>query len=168
MHPSASIRRCRDEERVIILQICNQAAEAYRHTIPRDCWKEPYMPQDELDQEIANGVRFWGYESEQGLSGVMGIQAVRDVDLIRHAYVLPASQQRGIGSALLRFLCGRSSRPILVDTWAVATWAIDFYRRHGFTLVPPDQTPALLRSYWTISQRQLETSVVLVFDAIFA
>jgi N-acetylglutamate synthase-like GNAT family acetyltransferase len=166
MHPSAHIRRCHDEERSTILRIVNRAAEAYRHTIPADCWKEPYMPREELDEQIASGVTFWGYQSEQGLSGVMGLQPVRDVDLIRHAYVLPDSQQRGIGGALLKHCCGLSSRRVLVGTWAAATWAVDFYRRHGFTLLPADQSAALLRSYWTISQRQLETSVALVFSGV--
>jgi GNAT superfamily N-acetyltransferase len=167
MHPSAHIRRCRDEDRISILQIVNRAAEAYRHTIPRDCWREPYMPPGELDHEIASGVTFWGYESDQALLGVMGIQSVGDVDLIRHAYVLPGSQQRGIGSALLKHLCAQSSQRLLVGTWAAASWAIDFYCRHGFTLAPPDQTTALLRCYWSISQRQRETSVVLVSGGVF-
>jgi N-acetylglutamate synthase-like GNAT family acetyltransferase len=122
------------------------------------------MPLEELLHEIATGVSFWGYECDQALAGVMGIQSVRNADLIRHAYVRPGTQRRGIGSALLKHLCSLSSRTVLVGTWAAATWAIEFYRRHGFTLLSAQQGPALLRSYWTISQRQLETSVALVFD----
>jgi GNAT superfamily N-acetyltransferase len=162
MHVSGHIRGCRENELDSILQIINAAAEAYRHTIPADCWKEPYMPLGELEHEIAAGVNFWGYELGRDLTGVMGIQSVREVTLIRHAYVRPGHQQHGIGSALLNHLCSMSSETLLVGTWAAATWAIDFYRRHGFTLLPEADTPSLLRSYWTISQRQLETSVVLV------
>jgi GNAT superfamily N-acetyltransferase len=163
MQVPAHIRRCHDDERGTILQIINEAAEAYRHTIPADCWKEPYMPRSELEHEIAAGVTFCGYECDQRLSAVMAIQSVHDADLIRHAYVRPERQRRGIGSALLKHLCAHSARPLLVGTWAAATWAIDFYRRHGFTLLAAQDTPALLRSYWTISQRQLESSVALVF-----
>jgi GNAT superfamily N-acetyltransferase len=166
MHTSTNIRRCPDEQRAAILQLINSSAEAYRHTIPPDCWKEPYMPEHELEHEIASGVNFWGYHSGQTLAGVMGLQSVRDVDLIRHAYVLPSMQQRGIGSALLQHCCALSPRRVLVGTWAAATWAIDFYRRHGFTLLPADEAAALLRSYWMISERQLETSVVLVFGGV--
>ena len=155
------VRRCRDDERAAILRIVNLAAEAYRDAIPVDRWREPYMPATELDDEIAAGVAFWGYQSGGELLGVMGIQAVRDVDLIRHAYVLPGRQRGGVGSALLDHLSGRSTRRMLVGTWAAAEWAIDFYRRHGFELVTPEQKTALLRSYWTIPDRQIETSVVL-------
>ena len=155
------IRRCRDGEREAILAIVNAAAEAYRDVIPSDCWHEPYMPADELDREIDAGVEFWGYEADGELLGVMGIQDVGDVDLIRHAYVAPASQRRGIGRALLERLTASTERPILVGTWAAAEWAIDFYRRHGFELVPPERTAELLRTYWRISDRQIETSVVL-------
>ena len=114
-----------------------------------------------LDAEIAAGVRFSGFEEDGALIGVMGIQPVRDVDLIRHAYVLPGSQRRGAGSALLERLTGAATRPVLVGTWAAADWAIRFYLRHGFELVPPDRKTELLRAYWTIPERQIETSVVL-------
>jgi GNAT superfamily N-acetyltransferase len=139
----------------------NGAAEAYRGVIPADCWHEPYMPADELDREIDAGVVFWGYEDDGQLVGVMGIQDVGDVDLIRHAYVLPGNQRRGIGGALLERLTGSTGRPILVGTWAAADWAIDFYRRHAFELVPPERGAELLRRYWSIPDRQVETSVVL-------
>ena len=156
-----AIRRCRDDERPAMLAIINAAAEAYRGTIPADCWHEPYMSADELQREIAAGVAFWGYEADGVLIGVMGIQPVRDVELIRHAYVKPGSQQRGIGGQLLAHLRGATERRILVGTWADAEWAIRFYERHGFRLVPRERQPALLKAYWTISDRQIETSVVL-------
>jgi GNAT superfamily N-acetyltransferase len=157
----SEIRRCRDDEREAILAIVNAAAEAYRGVIPPDRWHEPYMAAAELEAELAAGVEFWGYEADGALLGVMGIQPVRDVDLIRHAYVLPASQRHGVGGALIRHLQARAERPLLVGTWAAAVWAIDFYRRHGFELVGPERTAALLRTYWSIPERQIETSVVL-------
>jgi len=156
-----SIRHCRDDERGALLAIVNDAAEAYRGVIPADRWHEPYMPADELDREIEAGVVFWGYEDGGELLGVMGIQDVGEVDLIRHAYVAPGSQRRGVGSALLERLAGSAERPMLVGTWAAAEWAIDFYRRHGFELVPRERTAELLRRYWSIPDRQIETSVVL-------
>jgi GNAT superfamily N-acetyltransferase len=155
------VRRCRDDEREAILRIVNLAAEAYRGVIPADRWREPYMPASELDEEIAAGVTFWDYESDCELLGVMGIQAVRDVDLIRHAYVVPGRQRGGVGSSLLDHLIGVSTQRMLVGTWAAAVWAIRFYRRHGFEPATPEQKTALLRSYWTIPDRQIETSVVL-------
>jgi GNAT superfamily N-acetyltransferase len=155
------IRRCRDDEREAMLAIINAAAEAYREVIPADRWHVPYMPQDELDREIAAGVRFWGHAADRELVGVMGIQSVRDVDLIRHAYVQPDRQGRGVGGALLRHLRGLSTRPMLVGTWAAAEWAIRFYRRHGFELVSPARKAVLLKTYWNIPDRQIETSVVL-------
>jgi GNAT superfamily N-acetyltransferase len=155
------IRPCRDEERAAILAIVNAAAEAYRGVIPADRWHEPYMPAAELASEIAAGVAFWGYEEAGTLLGVMGLQPVREVDLIRHAYVLPQAQHRGIGGALLAHLRHRSGRPMLIGTWAAADWAIRFYERHGFALVPAGRKAALLRTYWTIPERQIETSVVL-------
>ena len=119
------------------------------------------MPPDELDQELSAGVRFWGYEADGSLVGVMGIQRVRDVELIRHAYVLPDSQGRGVGGALLEHLQHLGRQRMLVGTWAAAEWAIRFYRRHGFELVTPEHKTALLRTYWTVPDRQIETSVVL-------
>jgi GNAT superfamily N-acetyltransferase len=155
------VRACRGDERDAILRIVNLAAEAYRSVIPADRWREPYMPASELDEEIAAGVAFWGYQAGGELLGVMGIQEVRDVDLIRHAYVLPGRQGGGVGSVLLEHLVGVSTQRMLVGTWAAAEWAIRFYRRHGFELVTPEQKTELLRSYWTIPDRQIETSVVL-------
>jgi GNAT superfamily N-acetyltransferase len=157
----SSIRPCRGDEQPAILAIVNAAAEAYRGVIPADRWREPYMPADELDREIQAGVVFWGVEDGGELAGVMGIQDVGEFDLIRHAYVAPGAQRRGIGSALLEQLMGSARRPILVGTWAAAEWAIDFYRRHGFELLPPGRTAELLKTYWSIPERQIETSVVL-------
>jgi GNAT superfamily N-acetyltransferase len=159
--PAARIRPCRDDERAAILAIVNAAAEAYRGVIPADRWREPYMPSHELDGEIAAGVAFWGYEAGGGLVGIMGIQPVRDVVLIRHAYVSPGGQRHGVGGALLEHLARSTTRRVLVGTWAAAGWAISFYRRHGFELVPPERTAALLETYWSIPGRQIETSVVL-------
>ena len=119
------------------------------------------MPAEELDGEIAAGVAFWGYEDCGELLGIMGIQRVRDVDLIRHAYVSPASQRQGIGGALLEELASSTSPRMLVGTWAAAEWAIGFYERHGFELLPRDEGAELLRRYWTIPERQIEKSVVL-------
>jgi GNAT superfamily N-acetyltransferase len=144
-----------------VLAIINAAAEAYRGVIPDDRWHEPYMGADELECELAAGVRFWGYESDGELIGVMGVQRAGEVDLIRHAYVLPDRQGRGIGSALLDHLRGMSHGRILVGTWADAEWAIGFYRRHGFELVPPARKDELLKTHWSIPERQIETSVVL-------
>jgi GNAT superfamily N-acetyltransferase len=156
-----TIRICGDEDRQEIFSIINAAARAYRGVIPADRWHEPYMSRAELDGELAAGVTFWGYDDGARLAGVMGLQQVRDVDLIRHAYVLPKKQGCGIGGALLRHLRARNTRPMLVGTWAAATWAIRFYERHGFALVSPARKTALLKSYWTIPERQIETSVVL-------
>jgi GNAT superfamily N-acetyltransferase len=155
------VRPCHDHERPAILAIVNAAATAYRGVIPADRWREPYMPARELTDEIAAGVRFWGYESDDELVAVMGIQRVHDVDLIRHAYVAPHVQRRGIGGALLEAVTRTAERPLLVGTWSAADWAIDFYRRHGFKLVPQAEAAGLLARYWDIPKRQVETSVVL-------
>jgi GNAT superfamily N-acetyltransferase len=129
--------------------------------IPADRWHEPYMSREELDGEIAAGVEFWGYEADGTLIGVMGIQSLGDVDLIRHAYVLPGSQRHGVGSALLGHLAGSAKRSMLVGTWAAADWAIRFYRNHGFEPVSREKAAELLKAYWSIPARQIETSVVL-------
>src|SRR5436305_7534964 len=155
------IRPCGDDERAAIVAIVNGAAEAYRAVIPADRWHEPYMDPSELDGEIARGVAFWGYEADGSLLGVMGIQPVHDVVLIRHAYVVPGSQRRGVGGALLAHLRRLTAERMLVGTWAAADWAIRFYRRNGFELVSPERRRALLAAYCTIPDRQVETSVVL-------
>lgn len=157
----ASIRRCSDGEREAIFAIVNAAAEAYRGVIPPDRWHEPYMPMSQLEGEIEHGVEFWGYEEDGELLGIMGIQRLGEVDLIRHAYVLPASQGTGVGGALLEHLMETAERPVLVGTWAAADWAIGFYRRHGFEQVSPVRKDELLRRHWNIPERQIETSVVL-------
>jgi len=157
----SGVRPCRDDERSAIVAIVNAAAEAYRGVIPADRWREPYMELPELDGEIASGVAFWGYEADGALIGLMGIQPVQDVDLIRHAYVLPGNQRHGVGAALLLHLRRLTARRMLVGTWAAADWAIRFYRRNGFELVSPERKTALLKSHWTIPERQIETSVVL-------
>jgi len=156
-----TIRLCRDDERAVVVAIINAAAEAYRGVIPAECWREPYVAADELDREIAAGVTFWGYDEDGTLAGVMGLQPVRDVNLIRHAYVLPARQQHGTGSGLLQHLRKASTRPMLVGTWADAGWAVRFYERHGFTQVTAARKTELLKRYWNIPERQIETSVVL-------
>jgi len=156
-----SIRPCRGDDRVAILAIVNAAAEAYRGVIPDDRWHDPYMSADELAGQIAAGVEFWGYESDGELAGVMGIQEVGDVDLIRHAYVRPERQGEGIGRGLLEHLRGTTSRRILIGTWAAAEWAIRFYERNGFVKTSPARKDELLRAYWDIPARQVQTSVVL-------
>ena len=129
--------------------------------IPADRWHEPYMDAAQLEREISDGVVFWGVDEQGRLAGVMGIQAVRDVDLIRHAYVRPEHQGRGIGRILLEHLVARAERPLLVGTWAAAEWAIRFYERNGFQTVGEEEKNRLLRTYWSIPERQVETSVVL-------
>jgi len=145
-----------------ILKVINDAAQAYKGVIPDDLWKEPYMSSEELRHEIDSGVEFYGWFENDVLLGVMGIQFVGDVTLIRHAYVLPEHQRRGIGSKLLRHLISLAkTSEILVGTWANATWAIRFYEKHGFKLVPPEEKDKLLRTYWNIPEKQIEASVVL-------
>jgi GNAT superfamily N-acetyltransferase len=163
---TATIRLCNDDDRVGILAIVNMAAEAYRGVIPADRWHEPYMQRAELDSEIAAGVVFWGYEEDGSLQGVMGIQPVHDVHLIRHAYILPGRQRRGIGGAVLERLRQSTTRRMLVGTWEAADWAIRFYERHGFELVAPARKAALLKTYWNIPARQVEVSVVLASPPI--
>lgn len=161
-----NIRPCRSDEFDDILAIINTAAEAYRHTIPQDCWHDPYMTAAALRSEIAAGIVFTGFEIDGALAGIMGLQSVRNVDLIRHAYVAPAHQGKGIGTALIADLRARCERQLLVGTWTAATWAIGFYERHRFILVPDAVKPALLQTYWTVSERQIETSVVLALPPL--
>ncbi len=155
------IRLCNDSEFDTIYEIVNDAAQAYRGIIPVDRWKEPYMPQDELEHEMDTGVVFWGYEEQGELIGVMGIQHVQDVTLIRHAYVRTARRKQGIGGRLLTHLREQTERPLLIGTWADAVWAIRFYEKYGFRLVTEEEKKRLLRKYWSIPERQVETSVVL-------
>ena len=156
------IRPCDKKDFESIYSIINEAAQAYRGVIPADRWKEPYMPRDELQHEIDHGVVFWGYQEDTELVGVMGIQNVKDVTLIRHAYIRPANQNQGIGGKLLFELRTHTDRQILIGTWAAAVWAIRFYEKNGFRLVSPREKNRLLKKYWSIPERQVETSVVLV------
>jgi GNAT superfamily N-acetyltransferase len=156
------IRPCEPRDFDQIYTIINDGSRSYRGIIPPDCLRDPYMSRDELQQEIDHGVLFSGYEDHPGtLIGVMGIQHVQDVTLIRHAYVRTASQGQGIGAQLLSHLRNLTTRPILIGTWADALWAIRFYERHGFHQVPPEEKNRLLNKYWTIPERQIETSTVL-------
>jgi N-acetylglutamate synthase-like GNAT family acetyltransferase len=155
------IRRSVEADVAAIAAVINEAAQAYRGVIPGDRWHEPYMPTDELEKEISDGVVFWVAEQEGRLSGVMGIQDKGDVALVRHAYVAPTIQRSGVGTRLLRHVQGLTDKPILIGTWAAASWAIEFYRRNGFTIVPTDDKNHLLRKYWSIPARQIETSIVL-------
>lgn len=155
------IRRCDAADFEEMYAVINDAAAAYRGVIAADRWKEPYMPADELRDEIAAGVEFWGVLEQDTLVAVMGLQHVGDVALIRHAYTRTAHQGSGAGSALLEYLRARTDRAMLVGTWTAATWAIRFYERHGFRLVTRRQKERLLRRYWTIPDRQIEESVVL-------
>ncbi len=155
------IRRCQTNDFEQIYALINNAALAYKGVIPGDCWREPYMTRAELQHELSAGVEFWGYEQAGELVGVMGIQPVQDVTLIRHAYVRTANRNQGIGGQLLAHLRPLTDRPILIGTWAAAVWAIRFYEKHGFRLVPAVEKDRLLRKYWAISDRQIETSVVL-------
>lgn len=157
-----TIRRCTDHDVPAMFAIINDAAQAYRGVIPADRWHEPYMPEEALRAEIAAGVVFWGFEHDGRLVGVMGLQEVKDVALIRHAYVATAARRAGIGGRLLRHLMGETGRPVLIGTWAAASWAVRFYEQHGFTVTTPDEKARLLRAYWSIPDRQIETSVVLV------
>jgi GNAT superfamily N-acetyltransferase len=162
------IRPCEEREFESIYAIINEAARVYQGVIPADRWKEPYMSRDELRHEMNEGVVFWGYYDPDGeLQGVMGIQDVRDVTLIRHAYVRSDQQRQGIGSELLAALRQRTTRPTLVGTWADALWAIRFYEKHDFRLVPAHETARLLKAYWSIPERQIETSVVLADERWF-
>jgi N-acetylglutamate synthase-like GNAT family acetyltransferase len=144
-----------------ILAIINDAAGAYRGVIPADRWHEPYMAADELEREISAGVVFWLAEQDGRVSGVMGIQDKGDVTLVRHAYVVPSTQRTGVGTSLLRHVEDLAQKPILIGTWASASWAIDFYRRNGFSILGDQDKDRLLRTYWSIPERQIETSVVL-------
>lgn len=155
------IRKCLESETDVICEIINDASIAYKNQIPADRWKEPYMPMSELLHEIGQGVDFYCYEDDDRILGVMGIQNVQDVKLIRHAYVRTKSRKGGIGTQLLRFLVENQKKPILIGTWKAATWAIDFYRKNGFRLTSEEEKNVLLKKYWDIPERQVETSIVL-------
>jgi N-acetylglutamate synthase-like GNAT family acetyltransferase len=155
------IRKCSENDFDMMYSIINDAAVAYKGVIPADRWKEPYMPKDELRRQIDEGVSFWGFEDWGELVGIMGIQPTRDVTLIRHAYVRTACRNQGIGGKLLKFLVQEITTPVLIGTWADAAWAIRFYEKHGFTRVSVEEKTRLLKTYWSIPERQVETSVVL-------
>ena len=158
------IRPCTASDVPDIFTIVNDAAQAYQGVIPPDRWHEPYMPLEELKDEIAAGVKFWGYEEDRRLVGVMGMQPVKDVTLIRHAYVRTENRNHGVGGKLLRHLLERIEGKILVGTWQAAGWAVRFYQKHGFQLVGEEEKNRLLSTYWQIPARQIETSVVLIFN----
>jgi N-acetylglutamate synthase-like GNAT family acetyltransferase len=155
------IRRCKEADFNTIFEIINDAAQAYKGVIPQDRWHEPYMSLAELRTQIEDGIVFWGLELDGQLLGVMGIQDKGDVTLIRHAYVLSGAQKRGIGKKLLRHLQSMTERPILIGTWAAASWAVSFYQKNGYKLVSEEKKNLLLRRYWSIPERQVDTSVVL-------
>ena len=158
------IRPCSRADAEHIHRVINDGAEAYRGVIPTDRWHVPYMLLSKLLQEMDRGVRFQGFYQDETLVGVMGIEDVKDVSLIRHAYVGTAHQRQGIGAALMDHLISSTRRPLLVGTWAAATWAVRFYERRGFTLVTPEEKDYLLDAYWSIPRRQRDTSVVLADD----
>ncbi|RJQ55540.1 MAG: N-acetyltransferase [Actinobacteria bacterium] len=165
---TAVIRRCQDCDFDAVLSIVNEAATAYRGVIPEDRYHEPYMSADELRREMAEGVVFWGYEEDGELIGVMGLQDLDDVTLIRHAYVKTARQGEGIGGRLMARLLALAEPPVLVGTWADAEWAVRFYEKHGFRLLATEEKNTLLQRYWSIPERQVETSVVLADRSWFA
>jgi GNAT superfamily N-acetyltransferase len=160
------IRICTEKDLPAVFEIINDAAQAYKGIIPADRWQDPYMPMDELESEIRSGVRFWGYEDDEDkeLIGVMGIQDRGDVELIRHAYVRTSKRNKGIGALLLKQLEATSTKPVLIGTWADSTWAIRFYEKHGYRLLSREETVLLLKKYWDIPERQIETSVVLASE----
>ena len=155
------IRKCSEADLSALYEIVNDAARAYKGIIPADRWREPYMPMQELKSEIAAGVRFWGCESDGELLGVMGMQDKGEVDLIRHAYVKTAKRKQGIGSELLRHIEKSARKPILLGTWRDATWAVAFYEKNGYRRLSRQETERLLRKFWSIPERQIDTSVVL-------
>ncbi len=162
------IHECAAADFEAIYEIINDAAEAYRGIIPPDRWHEPYMPREELREEITAGVAFLGYEQDGELAGVMGTQDIQDVTLIRHAYVRTAQRSRGIGGELLARIMDDATRPVLIGTWADAVWAVRFYERHGFKVVSAQEKERLLHKYWSVPERQIETSVVLADQSWFA
>lgn len=156
-----TIRPCVEDDFEAIWEVINDGAQAYRGVIPPDRLHDPYMPKDHLRSEIADGVLFWACEKNGAIAAVMGIQYVAEVTLIRHAYVRTANQREGIGGRMLAHLRSMARGPLLIGTWADAHWAIRFYQSHGFEIVSHEVKEHLLRKYWKISERQVETSVVL-------
>jgi GNAT superfamily N-acetyltransferase len=157
------IRPCDDTDISEIFEIVNDAATAYKGVIPADRYDETYMSMGELREQIAEGVRFWGWEEGGRLEAVMGIQKSKDATLVRHAYVRTASRRKGLGGKLLQYLLGQADPPVLVGTWAAAKWAVQFYEKNGFVLADEAEKNRLLRAYWKVPDRQIETSVVLRF-----
>lgn len=155
------IRKGAEADLTAMFATVNDAAQAYRGVIPDDRWHEPYMPMDELMKEIAAGVVFWVAEEEGRLVGVMGIQDKGEVALVRHAYVATTLQKKGVGTKLLRHVESLTDKSVLIGTWAAASWAIEFYRRNGYAVTSNAEKDRLLRKYWSIPERQIETSVVL-------
>ncbi len=155
------IRKCTESDFMTMLETINDAAQAYKGVIPDDCWNEPYMPSEELRHEIEDGIVFWGLEHDGQLLGVMGIQDKGDLTLIRHVYIRTQAQKLGIGTRLLQHLENITEKPILIGTWAVASWAILFYEKNGYTSVSEEEKNRLLGKYWSIPERQIEISVVL-------
>ena len=155
------IRECTESDFNTIFKIINDAAQAYKGIIPQDRWHEPYMSLAELRAQIDDGIVFWGLERNGKLLGVMGIQNKGEVTLIRHAYVTTKAQKQGIGKKLLQQLQSMTEKPILIGTWAAASWAVSFYQKNGYKLVSEEEKNRLLRRYWSIPVRQVETSVVL-------
>ncbi len=155
------ITKCNENDFMIILEIINDSSVAYKGIIPEDRWKEPYMPEEELKIQISGGVEFWKFEENNEVLGVMGIQFKQDVTLIRHAYTRTIARQKGIGGKLLKHLTSITQTPVLIGTWADASWAIRFYKKNGFRQVNENEKNKLLKTYWSIPERQVETSVVL-------
>ncbi|MDP6770901.1 MAG: GNAT family N-acetyltransferase [Anaerolineales bacterium] len=155
------IKRCLDVELETVLAVINDAAQAYYGVIPQDAWHEPYMARDELKSDIRAGVQFWGYYVKECLVGVMGVQDIQDVTLIRHAYVRTSERRSGVGTKLIKYLDECCNKPILIGTWADATWAIEFYKKNGYRLILGDERGMLLEKYWTVPTKQASASVVL-------
>ncbi len=155
------IARCVETELTMVNDIINESAQAYKGIIPADRWHEPYMSIDEMNAEIASGVCFYGHSSNGSLTGVMGIQNVKDVTLIRHAYVLTKFQGQGIGRRMLEYMRNLTTQPILIGAWRSAAWAVQFYQRNGFHLVDEDEKIRSLKIYWTVPERQIQESIVL-------
>lgn len=161
------IRRCDEKDFDTILDVINDSAQCYRGVIDPDCWNDPYMSADYLRHEIDNGVRFWSFERDEVIIGVMGVQDVMDVTLVRHVYVKSASRNSGAGSALLERIREMTDKPILMGAYKAAVWALDFYEKHGFKLIDGEEKNRLLKKYWSLPDTQIETSVVMAEEKWF-